>query len=60
MKKTDRIKNKKLEVKPDPIRQLTPTDLSRVAGGAPTGLCNNDSGNDTLRMSCSCLNCSNY
>ena len=52
MKKTGRTK-KKLDVKPEPIRKLTPEELARVAGGMGSDPCVGD----TDRWSCSCNTC---
>ena len=54
MKKTDRTKNKKLDIKPEPIRNLTPEELKRADGGMGSDPCINDS----ERVTCTCNACS--
>jgi hypothetical protein len=57
MKKTSRPK--KLELKPQTIRNLTPSELQRAAGGLPPddpgGV---DTSPETKRVSCTCGACS--
>jgi hypothetical protein len=56
MKKT--TKTKKLDIKPERIRNLTPEELARAGGGMAANDTDTASGNDTLRWTCSCNNCS--